>query len=269
MGMAASQCRLLCLTARLSDLELKAQTISNAKIRLSMESEDAANEYSDALNKEHLQLLTGITNGTSNYTDLTYDSLTGINSPLLAQYGVSNSSGQLLVTSAQEYAFKNAADATAFVKAFAKDPLNPTSQETNHYTAIYNRMKNENGGYFTVPRNSDGTSNETNTLKSTQWIQDQIAGGNLITEQISKDGKSTKTSYGSDSNIHETRDKSDEARATAKYEAIQRRIETKDKQFDLELKNIDTEHSATQTEIDSVKKVIQSNIERNFKIFQG
>lgn len=269
MGMAASQCRLLCLTARLSDLELKAQTISNSKIRLSMDSEKAATEYSDALNREHLSLLTGINNGTSVYADLTYDSLTGVNSPLLAQYGLSNSNGQLLVTEAQETAFKSSADATAFVAKFAKDPLKPTSTETSHYTALYNRMQTANGGYCTVAKKADGTSNEANTLNNTDWIQNQIMNGNLITEQIGKDGKSTKTSYGSDSNIHETTDKTDQARAEAKYNATMAQIETKDKRFDLELKNIDTEHTATQTEVDSVKKVIDKNIERNFKMFQA
>lgn len=262
MGMAASQCRLLCLTARLSDLELKAQTISNAKIRLSMESEDAATEYSDALNKEHLQLLTGITNGTSNYVDLTYDNLTGTNSPLLSQYALSNSNGQALVTKAQADNFVAAAgDVNKFV-TLCTGSTSPSSSDKAHFTNLYNRMLPASGGYFTE-------SDETSTIKSKDWVQNAIMNGDLITEKVDKDGKWSQTSYGSDSNIHEASDKSDQAKATAKYEAISKRIEVKDKQFDLELKNIDTEHTATQTEIDSVKKVIENNIQRNFKIFQG
>ena len=42
MGLSASQARMLSLTARLSDLELRAQTIENAKIRLSDESAAAS-----------------------------------------------------------------------------------------------------------------------------------------------------------------------------------------------------------------------------------
>ena len=47
------------------------------------------------------------------------------------------------------------------------------------------------------------------------------------------------------------------------------KINAKDKQLDLDMKNIDTEHNAIQTEYDSVKSVIDKNIERSFKIFNS
>lgn len=50
MGMSASQSRLLMLTARLSDLELSAQQIDNAKIQNSRLSQGAALQYTNALN---------------------------------------------------------------------------------------------------------------------------------------------------------------------------------------------------------------------------
>lgn len=59
------------------------------------------------------------------------------------------------------------------------------------------------------------------------------------------------------------------AAATAAYEATTSALQAQDKIYDMELKNIDTEHEALQTEIDSVKKVIDKNIERSFKIFQA
>ena len=37
--------------------------------------------------------------------------------------------------------------------------------------------------------------------------------------------------------------------------------------YDLELKNIDTEHNSLQTEYDSIKTAIDKNIERTFKIY--
>jgi len=57
------------------------------------------------------------------------------------------------------------------------------------------------------------------------------------------------------------------ARAEAEYETAMNEIQNKDKRFDLELQTIDTEHKAIQTEIDSVNKVMDKNIERTFKIF--
>ena len=54
MGMSASQARLLSITSRMNDIELRSQQISNTKIRLADESEQVANEYTKALNKTKL-----------------------------------------------------------------------------------------------------------------------------------------------------------------------------------------------------------------------
>ena len=48
MGMAASQARLLSITARMTDVEYKSQQISNTKVRLADESEQVANDYTKA-----------------------------------------------------------------------------------------------------------------------------------------------------------------------------------------------------------------------------
>lgn len=55
--------------------------------------------------------------------------------------------------------------------------------------------------------------------------------------------------------------------ATATYNAQITVIQSQDKLFDLSLNQINTEHSSMQTEYDSVKKVIDKNVERSFKIF--
>ena len=52
MGMSASQARLLSITARINDVEYKSQQISNTKLRLADESEQVANDYTRALNKQ-------------------------------------------------------------------------------------------------------------------------------------------------------------------------------------------------------------------------
>ena len=57
------------------------------------------------------------------------------------------------------------------------------------------------------------------------------------------------------------------AKAEAKYEKDLRDINKKDKQYDLTLSKLETERSALTTEYDSVKKVIEDNIERTFGIF--
>ena len=54
MGMSASQARLLSITSRMNDIELRSQQISNTKIRLADESEQVANKYTKALNASKL-----------------------------------------------------------------------------------------------------------------------------------------------------------------------------------------------------------------------
>ncbi|HEY9745096.1 MAG TPA: hypothetical protein V6C99_02635 [Oculatellaceae cyanobacterium] len=48
--------------------------------------------------------------------------------------------------------------------------------------------------------------------------------------------------------------------------AVQSDLQAKDKRFELMSKQLDTQHQAVQTEIDSVQKVIQKNIEMSFKM---
>lgn len=54
MGMSASQARLLSITSRMNDIELRSQQISNTKIRLADESEQVATKYTNALNASKL-----------------------------------------------------------------------------------------------------------------------------------------------------------------------------------------------------------------------
>lgn len=59
------------------------------------------------------------------------------------------------------------------------------------------------------------------------------------------------------------------ASTSAIYDAAQSRIQVVDKAYDMSLAQLNTEHTAVQTEVDSVKKVIDKNIERSFKIFDA
>ena len=71
MGLAASQARLLSITARLSDNELHSQQISNSKVRLADKTQDASQEYIQALNATKLMYTTYDAQGNSSYTQLT------------------------------------------------------------------------------------------------------------------------------------------------------------------------------------------------------
>ncbi|MBS6603166.1 MAG: hypothetical protein KH301_05360 [Brachyspira sp.] len=57
MGMSASQARLLYITAQLNNLSLQGQNVSDAKIRLSMDSERIQEKYTRALSLIRIFLL--------------------------------------------------------------------------------------------------------------------------------------------------------------------------------------------------------------------
>lgn len=99
MGMAASQARLLSITARLTNNENSGQSVSYSKQRLADQTQQITNEYNEALNATKLTVLTSFNGAEANYTDISYNLMTG---PQMAenvrQYIVTDSKGKVLVT---------------------------------------------------------------------------------------------------------------------------------------------------------------------------
>jgi hypothetical protein len=97
--MAASQARLLSITARLSNNELEQQSVAYSKQRLADNSEQINDEYLEALNKTKYQILTGYNNSQATYADLTYAAITGNNTVASGkQYVVKVKDGKILVS---------------------------------------------------------------------------------------------------------------------------------------------------------------------------
>ena len=113
MGMAASQARLLCITARIHDVEYQAQSILNAKMQLSNLSDKAYQEYNAALDATTLTINTiNVDNGEKSTVPATFNNLCSRNKLTIANgkdYAIRNSKGLLLVEDDIEeayYAFK-------------------------------------------------------------------------------------------------------------------------------------------------------------------
>ena len=76
MGMAASQARLLTITARMHDVEYQAQSIQNAKIQLSTQSDQVYQDYLEALDATTLT----VKDYKGNIITANFNNLCGINS---------------------------------------------------------------------------------------------------------------------------------------------------------------------------------------------
>ena len=110
MGMAASQARLLSITARLTNNENSGQSISYSKQRLADQTQQITNEYNEALNTTKLTVLTGFNGADATYTDISYDTMT--NKQMAAntkQYVVTDTKGRILVTEDIANAYKQSA----------------------------------------------------------------------------------------------------------------------------------------------------------------
>lgn len=130
------------------------------------------------------------------------------------------------------------------------------NEEANWYINLFNKI--EKCGYQMLPNG---------LASSTEWIQFALENGIVIMEQIDSVANWQPITYTSCSDIIEQNDSTAATIAEAEYNKAMRQIEAKDEMFDLELKNIDTEHSSLESEYESVKKAMSGNIERTFQMY--
>ena len=105
MGMAASQARLLSITSRIADNELRAQIVNNSKMRLATESSKVSEEYVRALNDATMMMSNYDIDGNSQTQKLTYNALTAY-SAHNNQYGLVNANGKILVSEKEAEIFR-------------------------------------------------------------------------------------------------------------------------------------------------------------------
>lgn len=267
MGMSASQARLLTITARLSDNELSAQSVQNAKIRLSSDTQSISTNYLNSLDSKVMKMNVVNDQGKLVYQDLSYALLMGYNKDQGGGYRLTDVFGRVLVPEEVAKAYNGSeGDLNKFmssptiVNELNKDP-NAKEHRTNYYKDLFSQM--QQSGTCAKPQA---------LLNNNDYIQNQLKTGGLYLEryQLKDDGN---YGYKSDSwqsgnnGITEVEDTRSRESIKAKYDVDLQKVQSKDKKFDLELKRLDTEHNALQTEYDSVKKVIDKNIESSFKIF--
>ena len=253
--MAASQGRLLMITARMSDVEFSSQQLQSAKMRLAMSTEDLTAVYTNALDKMKLVGNTFV-DGKPATVDLTYSSLTSANSQLAGKYILTNAENKVLVPIDVLGRF-NVARTQGGMMRFASDMSGDSNN--SYYQNLYTKMLTD-GCTDIAPANQN----------SATWLNNQLENGGVFLEKlVIKDGKSQfeDSDVTTSSELSQVRDTTDIKVIEAKYDAEMAKIQNKDKRFDMSIKQLDTEHNALQTEAESVKKVIEKNIESSFKTF--
>ena len=149
MGMSAAQARLLSITARLTDNEMRSQLITNSKLRLADKSSEANSDYMNALNATSLVYNSYNSNGEKISQSLTPSLLMNYND-LKTQYGLVNSSGQLMVSGIDKQNYENSDTLTEFLRCYGVPMIeNPAYGEalTGIYGENYSLYYDENDIY--------------------------------------------------------------------------------------------------------------------------
>ena len=277
MGLAASQGRLLLLTARKSDLEYRAQEISQRRLTLATELESVSSQYARKTANRQMKLTRLVKQGEANQTqtvNLTYKNLiqSGMNDDGtgVSDYRVKNARGQVVVTdeselptTAAEAGYTNATGITV-----KKEGNTVIVSGTHNGEDVYDV-------YVVDSKLSDASETEN-------YFQEGLRNGKFLIEQLTSLDPTGNQNLGTGdqpisewqavgwSGMAEIQDNyytDDDATAQAEYQSASARVQAQDKKLETDQKQIETQHKAVETEFESVQKVIQSNIENSFKMF--
>ena len=145
-------------------------------------------------------------------------------------------------------------------KSINVTPLTYDANIVNYYKNIFNEMRTK--GFTTV--------DDETKLKENDWFVRQLKAGKLQLSYFSTVEKTfVSTGLDSDESITQKEDSSAMAIAEQVYQNAMDKIERQDKQFDLQLNKLESEHSALSTEYDSVKNIIKKNVEKSFNVFNA
>lgn len=294
MGLAASQGRYLCLTARMSDLVYEGQQISQQRLNLATESQQIADRYAEATNNK-IMVANMYTGGSepSSQVQLTYSLLTTPTSEYGLGYRLVDKNGNVVVPSNDDYletselGLDGQRTTTKFFNQndFIAKYMPNISEEDKAFYSTYSMAELKN-----VFKELNPDSNVTLETKKSfpehilqendarcidekvvdpEYLQMMISTGEYYIQSITdpETQKWEDLTWQGSNNITEVYDTSDDAAAEAQYEADMRALEKKDKILELRLEQVETEEKSVETEIETIKGVIDKNIENSFKTF--
>lgn len=283
MGLAASQARLLSLTARMHDIEYKAQKLEAQKLQMANQSQKVYEEYEEALNKTKIQYKTIGADGSANYKDATLRALVTATGEAKSDYIAHNiATNQMYCTQAQIDRFTAAGmngtddEAKAFAEAMGY-------AESASYQSLYKEMyqcyvahgNNTDEAFIAVDGTANGvgsnpTPEEAAQFNNAEYLTNMINAGFIVLHKLTGDGITSaadEVNVATDTALQEVSDEVDLKKAEAKYEADMRKINTKDKKYDVDIAALEQERNAIKTEMETLKTVAKDNVERTFKLF--
>jgi hypothetical protein len=230
--------------------------------------------YNDTIMAENNSRMTSNAAAANTYKDTTWKAFEAKHAAFDAKLDehLDAYSTYLNATEELRYNVKTQLDETYNKIPNEKDP------KTEWYTNLWYRMGGTSETTKADP-NHAYKQIEDRYLDNEAWLQWAVETGTIAMEQViftekgseehpnllQRDWKSI--SYSNSSDIKSEQDQRAITRAEVKYEKTLREIQSKDKQYDNDLKRLDTQHTALQQEYESLKAITDKNIERSFKAF--
>ena len=245
MGLASSQARLLLLTARKSDLEFRAQQITNSEMILAMQTEEVARKYSRKLSNQTLFFQ----DKDSNEREFTAKTLPTLSAGSGTQMHLQVCSNGVW----RDWTDTEHQETTSYKDASGKEisvrEYNALSEaDKANYTAVQSTLPADNN--YTSAKILNGINN--GTMK-------------IVYSEGDKQGETVDAINGTAFTVGY--DKSDDAEADAEYRSKTAAIQIKEKRLQMDLNQVETQQKACDTEYESVKKIMDKNIDRTFKVF--
>lgn len=239
--------------------------------------------------KRVMKLAYGNVDGETKFEKLSYEGITANNADYVGYYILKTASGKYAATDKLDAAMIAIkvinANGTITNELAEKFGLETTESQdgtrkldvtdlvkTGTANEVDNDILNKIINYF---EENYGQFSLADEMGNADYFQDALRNGALFlykNEQTSviddETGNTVNVSTGYKSiawsscgSIADTLNTEDDAKAQAEYKSQSLVLSNQDKLLDLELKQIETQHKATETEYDSVKEVIYKNIE--------
>lgn len=262
LGLSSSQARLLNLTARMHDIEYKAQNLEAQKLQMANESSHVYQEYENALNKTKVQFKNISADGSGKYED------TDIPTLLEKGYRVKIYNGSTWVNAQgniTEIGLGTFSDTIDTVPCYDVSTYNIGDVVTAAGGIKYKLTKAYNYGDNSIT----GYKENTLSLTGKATLNNLVEAGFIIFEKPDTTSKTgfAEVNIATDTNLQEVSDETELKKAEAKYEADMRKIDAKDKKFDTDLAAMESERNAIKTEMDTLKSVAKDNVDRTFRLF--
>lgn len=263
MGLAASQARLLSLTARQHAVEYEAQRIQAQKLQLANESDNVYNTYLDALDATKIQYKVVAGDGSTRYNDATFTNLA-------AAGFLFNVNGTICDSFDAVKAALTAQDIVTLTVDKDSYTILTTLVSEGYVVLMQPQSDHESGFEYTGGKIKYTNPDDATTKEFT--LTDYIDNANAVTTDPDKGTLAVykvfeDTSVSTSTKVQEVSDEVGLKKAEAQYEADMNKINAKDTRYDNELSQLETERNAIKTEIESLETVAKDNVDRTFKIF--